>query len=222
MIIVHPFLSWMSNVYLLENEAGLFLVDAAPPGYHQHILRVIRQSKKDLKIIYITHAHFDHYGSAAALREQTGAKIAIHHADARAMSRGQTPIRSAHGRSRWTVPFLPLVNLAYPWLKTAPDILLEDDERLDSFGLPASILHTPGHTPGSTCLLVDNGADGPLAFTGDLVSGSHHPHLQNLYADDWSQLPESLARVQAARPAQVYPGHGSRPISGDVFQQANR
>lgn len=221
MLIVHPFLSWMANAYLLENETGLFLVDTSAPGFSRHILDMIHQRKKDLILIYITHAHFDHYGSASAIRKQTGAKIAIHQADAQAMQRGLTPIRSARGRGRLTLPFLPLFNLAKPWLKTAADILLQDGDRLDQFGLPASILHTPGHTPGSTSLLVDNGDSRPLAFTGDLVSGGRQPHLQSLYADDWSLLAESLAKVQHTRPEQVFPGHGSRPIGAKLFQQIN-
>jgi len=219
MITIHSLFTWMSNIYLLENETGVFLVDAGAPGYEKQILRLIRQTKKELKLIYITHAHFDHYGCAARLREKTGAKIAIHHADAEAISQGQTPIRSAHGRGRLTMPFLPLFNLTHARFRTSPDIFLDDNVSLDPFGLQAHVIHTPGHTVGSTSLLVENGDNDLLAFTGDLVVGSDHPHLQSLYANDWSQLPESLKKVQAARPTKVFPGHGSHFISGNVFQQ---
>lgn len=220
MITVYPIHSWMANAYLLENESGLYLVDACSPGAQRQILDMIKALKKELRLIYITHAHFDHYGSAAAVQRLTGAKIAIHAADARAMALGQTPIRSAHGRGRLSLPFAGLVNIPNRRLGAQADALLQDGERLDAYGLTGRVLHTPGHTPGSTCLLVDNlPENGLLAFTGDLVTGGRSPALQRLYADDWTQLSQSLARLQAARPVYAYPGHGKRPIPADVLQQ---
>lgn len=219
MIHVHPIQTWMSNAYLVENETGLLLVDACSPGSQNQILRKVEKLGKELRLIFITHAHFDHYGSAAAVRRVTRAPIAIHCADAKAMSKGQTPIRSAHGRGRLTLPFLPLMNGASYWWKTAPDFLVEDGTRLDEYGVPAQVLHTPGHTSGSTCLLVENGPQGPLAFTGDLVTAGRVPALQRLYADDWHAMALSMARLQAIQPHRVYCGHGSRPITGDIFQQ---
>ncbi len=219
MIRVHLIRTWMSNAYLVENATGLYLVDACAPGSQKQILQKIDELGKELKLIIITHAHFDHYGSAVAVRKATQAQIAIHSADAQAMAQGLTPIRSAHGRGRFTLPFLPLMNGVSRPLRTEADLVLEDGSRLDAFGLPARVLHTPGHTPGSICLLVEDPPHGPLAFTGDLVTAGHTPALQRLYADDWLQLAHSLARLQAVQPGQVYCGHGSRPIAGEVFLQ---
>lgn len=219
MLTIHPIRSRMANAYLIENENVLFLADACEPGRHAQILRTVNALGKPLKLIFITHAHFDHYGSAGALRALSGAKIAIHQTDAEAMARGQTPIRSARGRGRLSRPFLPLVNRPHSRLGTQADLLLQDGSRLDDYGLPGQVLYTPGHTAGSACLLVEGGGSGLLAFGGDLVIGGRHPHLQGLYADDWDQLARSLARLQAARPALVYPGHGRYPIPGDVLQK---
>lgn len=219
MIRVHTIQTRLSNAFLLENETGLFLVDACAPGSHTRILREIERLGKPLKLIFITHAHFDHYGSAAAVRAATRAPIAIHAADAAAMARGQTPIRSAHGRGRLTLPLVPLMNNVAARWKTDADLVLQDGSRLDAYGLPGCLLHTPGHTAGSACLLVENERGGPLAFTGDLVTAGRVPAMQRLYADDWRAMAESLARLQAEQPAQVYCGHGSRPIPGDIFQQ---
>ena len=78
-----------------------------------------------------------------------------------------------------------------------------------------SILSTPGHTPGSSCLIVD----GRLAFVGDLISTAPHSTVQKFFADDWSLIPESLVRLQALRPEWVYSGHGYRPLSGEKLQR---
>ena len=212
---VHDISMRMARAYLIESDAGLVLVDAGLPGYEQSVLRRMRAlGRDDLRLIFITHAHLDHYGSAAALRRITGAPIAIHSADGDAMARGATPIRSARGRGQLTQALLPLLDRCLRPEPTTPDLLLGDGDDLRACGLDASLLHTPGHTPGSSCLIVE----GRLAFAGDLLSTMGRPHVQDIFADDWSLVPASLARLQALRPEWVYPGHGRRPLSREAFQ----
>ena len=202
-------------VYLLENEHGYYLVDAGPPHYEKKVLRAIRErEKKDLKLIFITHAHIDHYGSAAAIRRMTGAPIAIHTADREALASGKTEIGSARGRGRLTGLWL---RFALQFLRSEPiqpDLTFKDGQTLAAFGLDAYVLHTPGHTPGSSSLIVEN----RLAFVGDLLTTRGYPHLQNLYAQNWSQLPASLERLQALNLEWIYTGHGRRPMSGDELR----
>ena len=207
----------MSNAFLLENEHGLYLVDAGVPASTDRILQEIRNRGKPLRLIFITHAHFDHYGCAAAVRAKTDAPIAIHTADAQEMTQGRTPIGSVRGRARLLAPALPLIARMHN-KPTTPDLLLQDGAQLDDFGLPAYLLHTPGHTPGSSCLIVKDEEAGICAFVGDLITGGYHPHVQHLFADDWAQIPTSLERLQTLTPDWVYPGHGSRPISGDLIR----
>ncbi len=62
---------------------GAVLVDAGLPGYAGPILAKLEElGHPDLRLIYITHAHVDHYGSAAAVQRATGAPIAVHADDA--------------------------------------------------------------------------------------------------------------------------------------------
>ena len=213
---VHSIIMGMSTAYLIESDAGLVLVDAGLPRYERKVVRRIRALGRDaLGLIFITHAHLDHYGSAAALRRLTGAPIAIHRADGDAMARGLTPLGSVHrrGRSLWA-----LLRLFEPCLRpepTAADVLLDDGDDLRAYGLDAVVLHTPGHTPGSSCLIVE----GRIAFVGDLLSTTVRPRVQRSFAHDWSLIPDSLARLQALRPEWVYAGHGCRPLSGRALQR---
>jgi glyoxylase-like metal-dependent hydrolase (beta-lactamase superfamily II) len=204
----------MSQAYLLETQQGLVLVDAGAPGQQDKVLAAMRRlSRWDLRIIFITHAHLDHYGSAAAIRNTTGAKVAIHHADANIMAQGETDLGQPRGFGRVIAKLFPFLR---SFIKPDPvlaDILLEDGDDLSDFGLDARIVHTPGHTPGSASLLYK----GRHAFVGDLISTAGKPHVQRNYATDWSQISSSLRNLASFRPEVVYPGHGSKALDGNVF-----
>ncbi len=196
--------------HLIAGERGVVMVDTGWPGHEQRILRAVQAWERgDLCLIYVTHAHFDHYGSAAALRRLTGAPIAIHSADAEAMARGKTHLGSVRRRGKIGAWLLPLAERWQPPEPTPPDVILADGESLEAFGLEGIAVHTPGHTPGSSCLLIE----GRVAFAGDLISRTGIPHAQRLYADDWTAVDESVQRLQQLGPEWTYAGHGRRPVS---------
>lgn len=212
---IHSITMGLAPAYLIESEAGLVLVDAGLPGQSPRVLRRMRRlGRSDLRLIFITHAHLDHYGSAAALRRLTGAPIAVHSADADALASGTSPIGTTRGWGRVAWPILRRFERLLPHEPTPPDVLLNDGDDLHAYGLDAVVVHTPGHTPGSSSLLIE----GRLAFVGDLISTAGWPRVQRSYAHDWALIPQSLARVQALRPEWVYPGHGG-PLRGEALQQ---
>ena len=206
---------WLSWAYLIENETGYFLVDAGAPGSMGLVLKRLNESPgKSLKVIFITHAHFDHYGGAAELRRRTGAKILIHHSDAEDLSQGRTNLGTVQGRGKMVQPFLPFVEALLRPEGTQPDEVVGDLDDLTKFGLPARVVHTPGHTPGSSSLLLEEG----IGFAGDLVSTSGGGHIQRYFATDWSALRPSVARLQQFHPTQVYTGHGGSPMGSQELQ----
>jgi glyoxylase-like metal-dependent hydrolase (beta-lactamase superfamily II) len=206
----------LARAYLLESQTGLVLVDAGSPGFEGRVLAALKTlGRQDLRLIFITHAHLDHFGSAAALRRCTGASIAIHKADALAMANGETHLGSVRGRGRLVQALMPLVRCFLRPEPTQPDHLLIDGQRLDAFGLDAVLLHTPGHTPGSSCLI----AAQRYAFAGDLLSTNGRPHAQRYYADNWSLIPSSLDRLKALKPEKTYPGHGRAALDAQALQQ---
>lgn len=213
---IHTLSMGMSLAYLIEGTAGMVLVDAGLRGDEAKVLRLMESlGRDDLRLIFITHAHIDHYGSAAALRSHSGAKIAIHRSDAGAMAAGETRLGTARGWGHPVGLFLPLLELIARPPPTPADLLLDDGDDLSDFGLQGKVLHTPGHTLGSCCLLLDDGA----AFTGDLVTTTGSLHVQRAFAQDWSLLPESVRRLQSVKPRCLYAGHGRRPASGADLQK---
>lgn len=200
-----------SNAYVLETDSALYLIDAGYPGHEKKILSVVdRLAPKPLRLIFITHGHFDHYGSAAAVRDSTGAPIGVHEADADAMANGRTPLRhTRHGGAIGKSILLPLAERFMKPRKTVPDTVFHDGDSLRGFGLDAVVIHTPGHTEGSCCLLVRDS----LLFSGDLVTSQFFFQKQRYYASDWDDIDRSVTRAQALSPRLVLPGHGRRYLT---------
>lgn len=213
---IHSFQAGHCVVHLIETEAGVYLVDAGSPGKERKILKqMYLLGREDLRLIFITHAHFDHYGCAAALRRLTGAPIAIHESDSKIMAKGETPLGTVRGRGKIAQVLLPIAEKFLQPEPTQADILFNEGYGFMDVGLEASAVHLPGHTPGSSGLLVE----GRMAFVGDLLSTTGRPHVQRYYATDWSQVAESLDRLKALDPEWVYTGHGTLPLSGDGLQR---
>jgi len=214
-MIIHNLDMGFSRAYLIETEVGLYLIDAGMPGMHGKVLRFMQSiGRDDLKMIFLTHAHLDHYGSAKNIRDQTGASIVIHSDDVEALKNGETRLGDVRGRGKYVKYLLPVLERFYRLEPVEPDMIFEHGDRFDYFGLDALLIHLPGHTLGSSALLTSEGH----AFVGDLLSTSGKPHVQRYYASDWTQIKKSLLTLYTCQPSQIFPGHGSRPLSGDELK----
>jgi glyoxylase-like metal-dependent hydrolase (beta-lactamase superfamily II) len=213
---VHTIPTGPGQAHLVQTGSSFLLVDAGLPGHEQKILnRIGSLGGGDLRLILITHAHLDHYGSAAALRRLTGAPIAIHAADAEHMAQGRTQLGVARGRGRLAKALLPFAEWVLKPEPVEPDVLLRDGDVLGEYGPEVAVVHTPGHTVGSSTLLIE----AEIAFAGDLVLTNGQPHVQRLYAQNWPRLAESLRRLQGMKPKWVFCGHGRLPLSGEALQR---
>lgn len=213
---VHPLSCGFGYGFLVETGGGLYLVDCGSPGFHAVVLKKMGElGRSDLKLIWITHAHYDHYGSALALRAACVAAIGIHPADAASMAEGGSRLGSTRSYGFVYPAAQAVLNRVYPLLPTEPDFTLEDGESLEGFGLEARVVHTPGHTPGHTCLLLGDGT----VFAGDMVGQAFQPYPQRLLAMDWGQIPASLERLKSEKPARLFSGHSPRPVPGQAIQR---
>ncbi len=210
---VHRFDLGVSNAYLLETRQGMVLVDAGLPLSEEVILaRLAELGRDDLRLILITHAHVDHYGGAAALRRATGAPIAVHRADADDMAAGRTRLGCVRDWT-WTQKTLPLIEPLVCVEPTEPDLILDEGDLPEAFGLAAQVVHTPGHTPGSCTLLVQD----RFAFVGDLISTNGRAHIQRSYAQNWGGVAAGLRTLRRLRPAYLFPGHGPRLVTREML-----
>jgi len=191
-----------SNVYLVVGEQ-LTLLDTGFRGNTSAVLAYMRRLGFDpsqLAWIVLTHRHPDHAGSAARLRELTGAEVVAHTLET-SLSHGHRVVHAASPGVRGWV-----VNPVRRVMRVAPvtvDVLAADGMRLDGLVL----LHTPGHTPGS--LSAFDPARGAL-FTGDIVlntGGRLRRPLPHSGAQR-EELEASLARLAALEPRVCCVAHG--------------
>lgn len=204
---IHTLRSLWGNCFIIETAADLYLIDTLEPGNAWRILRKCEKTGKRLKLIIITHAHFDHYGNAALIRKRTGAKIAIHRLDADTIRRGESEIKYVFFGGVLGKLLIPYQNIIWKTPETEPDIIFEDGCHLNDFGLNAVMLHLPGHTSGHSGLLLES----KYIFVSDLVVIQPFPMIQCYYSNDWNQLLESFNRLKQLKPDLVFPGYG-KPV----------
>jgi glyoxylase-like metal-dependent hydrolase (beta-lactamase superfamily II) len=200
---VYPIRSLWGNCYIIETSNGLFLVDTCEPGYTKKILRTMKRiGRSDLRFIFITHAHFDHYGNAEKLRKETGAPIVAPRIDAGDIRKGATPIKYVRSGGIIGKMLYPFRNILWKVPETEPDILVEDGDSLEDYGLDAQVIHTPGHTNGHCSLLL---ADKYL-FAGDQLLVQPFPMIQSFFAIDWGDVVTSHKKIKKLKPELTFPG----------------
>lgn len=167
---------------------------------------------QDIRMIILTHGHYDHVGHAAEIGSRLGIPVAIHKADAEKVMTGSMDFPPAEGPLGKAIRRSTLrgsERARYPPL--TPDIIIEDEGPLDGFP-EMVVIHLPGHTAGSIGIMFD----GDL-FAGDLVMNMPTPS-RSMFAEDFGELDRSIRKVQGMGIGTVYPGHG-RPFSGDRLRR---
>ncbi|QSZ66476.1 MBL fold metallo-hydrolase [Methanofollis aquaemaris] len=198
----------MMSAYLVLEE-GVIVVDTGYPGSEETILEKLRETgsaPEGVTLILLTHCHADHAGSAAALRQRTGARIAIHCLDAENLRNGlQGQIHPLSMVGRLTGWFFEREAYSrYPACE--PDILIKDELDLAPFGVRGRVITTAGHTPGSVSAVLESGD----ALVGDLINPSILSGKPGLpfWGESEEEIRESVRKVLACRPKQIYLAHG--------------
>ena len=232
-----PFPVGPVNVYLIEGREPV-LIDAGPstPEAWDSLMRgfqALGAAIDQIRHIIITHGHADHYGLASRIAAESGASVWIHQDD-RAMI--QDYPQALHAWLDFLRSFLPETGLEKTWIErfcrsiekhqdyAAPvraARLLRDGERLELNGTMLTVVHTPGHSPGSICLYH---AAERLLFAGDhlLKTITPNPVLQafpDFFGERFQGLVQyfdSLDKLEPYPIALILPGHGEEIADRDA------
>jgi hydroxyacylglutathione hydrolase len=203
--------------YLIWRPGEAILVDCGNKGSEDKILHAMKGKGLEpgmLKLLILTHVHFDHAGSAAQMKELTGCRILVHRSEEARLIEGFTPIPPG---TRWKAKLVvALGRIVARRIGTFPgaeaDLLADASFDLSAFGFPGRVLHTPGHTHGSMVVFMENGE----LIGGDTIFGLEGKQHFPPFAEDLGGLLKSWQLLRDLKPAVLYPAHGHH-FSRDSF-----
>ncbi|WP_254767892.1 MBL fold metallo-hydrolase [Salinilacihabitans rarus] len=208
------------NWYVVAADGELTVVDAGFPGHWPQLpalLDALGSDLTDVAACVLTHAHPDHAGFAARLREAADVPVWVHEAGVEA-ARGEWELPVAGTVKnlwrpemlRYGVEFVRSGGTSVPPVRTVRTF--GDGETLDVPGRPRAI-HAPGHSEDHVALSVP---DREVLFCGDalatvdFVAGrGHRPQLLPAWINrNHDRARESIARLEPLGEVTLLPGHG--------------
>ena len=193
-----------SNVYIIKDEK-LVLIDAgtgADEKFNERILSEIGNREVDL--IVNTHAHFDHCAGNAIFKSKN-TKIAVHGKDY-----SEIINQSFYGTSSFFFPFYKRKEANF---SDDDFIILKAGSIIELGKIKLKVLHTPGHSRGSICLVADINKKTYL-FSGDLLFAFGSFGRFDLEGGDLRELIKSLERLKSMEFNILMPGHGDIDENG--------
>ena len=180
-----------TNCYIIFDEESKETIVIDPAGDVDKIVEMIHILNGNLKYIYLTHCHGDHIAGVTELKNQCGGKVLIHRFD-------------SEGLNDLSINLSAIIDL--PPIELEADSRIDDDDLIHLGELELKVIHTPGHTKGSTSLYCEKEGcvfSGDTMFRGtwgrtDLPTGSIEEIMDSI-TNKLLKLPDDTI---------VYPGHG--------------
>ncbi len=182
-----------TNTYILYSQKTKEAV-IIDPGFDSFKTLVKEVEKKGLTptVIWLTHSHWDHIGNVSIVKEKFNIPVYIHEED-----RGNLENPGSDG-----VPMM-----FDPFTGTKPDFILSDNLPLSALDDVFTVIHTPGHSPGSCCFYCPQEK---LLISGDTIFKRGMGSI-SLATGQPDRMRSSLAKLSLLPPDTViYPGHGPK------------
>jgi glyoxylase-like metal-dependent hydrolase (beta-lactamase superfamily II) len=191
------------NCYIVADGKIAILIDTASKPCLDMV--IAECDKYDLKLIVLTHVHFDHAENAAELSKRYNVPVAISKMDEELFeSYDKQPLRS-YGLVGFVVLGLSLKVLRNTKVERPENLIfVEDGDDLSEYGIYAKIIGLPGHTLGSIGVDVEE----KHLFVGDELDNWIRPGVGHLYYD-FDAIKESAERVRNLGERTIYYGHGN-------------
>ena len=207
-----------SNVYLISAAGRNVMVDSGHARDYnllrQHI-ELLEPERRRIEMLILTHTHYDHCQNAARIKQLEHCKIVMGNEETDAAAAGYTTI------PRGTSPLPAFIawmgrrigKRQYGYQPFEADTAVYDSLDLSDSEISLKIIATPGHSPGSVSILVDDA----YALVGDAMFGIFGNGVFPPFADDTATLFESWGKLLATPCRTFLPGHG-KPITRELLQ----
>lgn len=190
------------NCHIIDNGTSGILVDTGKKEFLDKVMEACRSY--NVKLIILTHAHFDHAENAARISDTLGIPIGMNGNDRNLIQSNTNQSLSAAtilGKIVLSASLKEFSVRSIPEFK--PDVSLHNDDRLDDYGIDARIISLPGHTDGSIGIDVD----GKHFIVGDALMNMFYPTVSMLYHNH-EQMLQSARKISDLGEKIVYFGHG--------------
>lgn len=188
-----------TNCYVILEEQSKEVMCIDPAGNAQELSYLIKDILKgNLKYIYLTHCHGDHIGGVRQLKEQCGGKILIHRDD-------------KQGLNDKAINLSGIIDI--PEIELEADSIVDDGDTIHLGNLEFQVIHTPGHTKGSSSLYCEKEK---CLFSGDTIFSGTWGRT-DLPTSSREAIMESITKKILILPDDtiIYPGHGKPTRVGD-------
>lgn len=199
---IHRIKCGTDNCYIVENGKDAILVDtASAPGY-ETVLSECR--KYNMKLVVLTHVHFDHAENAAKIARHFGIPVAIHKSDLELFDNFDKQPLKSYGLVGCVVLGLSLKVLRKTKVeKPANLIFVSDGDSLSDYGIEAKVIELPGHTKGSIGIDVEE----KDLLVGDTLDNWISPATGHLYTD-LDAIKKSAEKIKSLGERTLHYGHG--------------
>lgn len=208
-MIIYQVLSGRSNSFLISSNDKFFLIDTGRASSWKKLSKNLDDilGSNQLSCLILTHTHFDHAENATKLKKKYECKIIVHESEENYLKKGNSPLpKGTNILTRFLINFIGKgIQSRYKYNPVHPDIVVGEKFDLNKFGFPAYIISTPGHSPGSMSMVIDN----KLAIVGDAMFGVFKWSVYPPFADNTQIMIESWGKLLKTGCLTYLPGHGS-------------
>ncbi len=219
--VIHQVFAGRCNVFIVTGGKSFILIDASVAKYKIELFEAIDSFIREgyaFQGLVVTHCHFDHVINVYAAKQKYKMHIYVHAREKDFLAGGKSPAMIG------TNPLLKVITTSFQkplqafarYKAAEPDITVENDNfNLNSLGINTYLLHTPGHSPGSMSVIVDN----EIALVGDNMVGMFKGSLYPPFAEDPKLLIKSWEKLLDTGCRLFIPSHGKASTRDTLLRQ---